>query len=168
MFNVKKVPLKSGGNQDSQAALPKTPDSSIVEDNEDCDCDYKFPEIELTLSEFIDIVSTESEDELQLSLDGISINEDAYYLVWFEGRNTSTVVQATSRGEAITKARNKKVAGSKGKVVKARTATDEEVTAIRKGKWLRTRASGSTNSNTGSYKFRPGLKKKAKGRDVGV
>lgn len=119
------------------------------------------PEIELELEEFLELITVDEDNQ-------DSINNDGYWLVFFKGRNTSTVVTANSRDEAISKAKNKKVAGSDGEVVSARQANEDESKAIRNGTWLRVRANGSTNSNSGSYKFRPQLKKKAKGREVGV
>lgn len=82
----------------------------------------------------------------------------AHYLVWFKGRNTSAVVEASDRASAIAKARSKKVTGSAGPVVAARKANPQERSLINKGAWIRTRADGTKTSATGSYTFRPQLR----------
>lgn len=79
------------------------------------------------------------------------------YIVWFAGRNTGTVVHATSRSGAISRAKTKKVTGYKGAVTAARLCNDRELDMIKKGTWIRTRANGKETG--GSYKFRPWLKK---------
>lgn len=71
--------------------------------------------------------------------------------IWFEGRNTPVTVSASSRGEAVKKAKASGRAGSKGKVVKARELSDQERKTAAKG-WLRTRADGS--NPTGSKESR--------------
>lgn len=89
-----------------------------------------------------------------------------YYLVFYEGRNTSQVVTANSRDEAISKAKKKGSTGSTGKVIEARKATSEETAKIRKGQWIRTRAKKYGGSDkpkkSDPFKFRPQLKAKVK------
>lgn len=79
------------------------------------------------------------------------------YIVWFAGRNTGTVVHATSRSSAISHAREKKVTGWEGKVDAARLCTDRELAMVKKGTWIRTRANGKETG--GAYKFRSWMKK---------
>ncbi|NJN88952.1 MAG: hypothetical protein HC878_00255 [Leptolyngbyaceae cyanobacterium SL_5_14] len=88
-----------------------------------------------------------------------------YKLVYPVGRNTPIVVTAKNRSEAIAKARKKKAAGSKSKIAGVKTATQEQAVMIRKGRWIRARLKGGS-SKSGSFKYRPHLKKKAKGRKV--
>ena len=78
------------------------------------------------------------------------------YIVWFAGRNTGTVVHATSRSGAISRARGKKVTGWEGKVDAARLCNDRELAMIKKGTWIRTRANGKETG--GAYKFRSWMK----------
>ncbi|MEM8605074.1 MAG: hypothetical protein AAGF24_14725 [Cyanobacteria bacterium P01_H01_bin.121] len=66
-----------------------------------------------------------------------------YWLVWFMGRNTLTVVWAKDHPEATSRARAKKPAGYKEPVQKARLANAKELEEIRKGIWVRTRPDGS-------------------------
>ena len=88
-----------------------------------------------------------------------------YYLVWFEGRTTSVVVEATSRQQAIRKARAKPVAGRDKPVTAAREATAKEDALIRRGPgkdgkptWIRTRPDGkSPEESHMKSKFRPHL-----------
>lgn len=86
------------------------------------------------------------------------------YGVWPEGRNTPIVVDANSAPEARKQARKKKAAGAKHKLKTAKKLTGKDEQDARAGRWVRTRADGSRNTNSGSYKYRPQLKKKAKGR----
>ena len=79
------------------------------------------------------------------------------WIIHFSGRNTGTVVHATSRSGAISRARAKKVTGSGGGVDAARLCSDRELSMIKKGTWIRTRANGKETG--GAYKFRPWMKK---------
>ena len=82
-------------------------------------------------------------------------------LVWFSGRNTPVVASS------VAAAKKSGAAGSKGKVVASRKPTAEEQKQISKGNWIRARKPGSSQtSKSGSFKYRPALKKKAKGRKV--
>ena len=82
----------------------------------------------------------------------------AYYLVWFEGRTTSVVVDAATREQAIRKARAKKVAGNDKAVAAARVANESERSQIAKGTWIRTRPDGkSPAESTMKSKYRPWL-----------
>lgn len=84
----------------------------------------------------------------------------AVYGVWFEGRNTPKVVEASSRTHAIAKARKSKTTGHRGRVVSARTLKGSTLKQARRGDWVRERANGTTKG--GSFKFRPQLKRKIK------
>mgnify|MGYP000226281617 CR=1 FL=1 len=91
---------------------------------------------------------------------GLNLDADttaAKYLVHFSGRNTGTVVHATSRSGAISRARAKKVTGWEGAVDAARLCNDRELGMIKKGTWIRTRANGKETG--GAYKFRSWMKK---------
>jgi len=91
---------------------------------------------------------------------GLNLDADTAakkYLVYFSGRNTPTVVHATSRSVAISSARAKKVTGSDGAVDAARLCNDRELDMIKKGTWIRTRANGKETG--GAYKFRSWMKK---------
>jgi hypothetical protein len=113
----------------------------------------------------------ESSEEL-LKVIGSSVTEvkdqyeNDYYLVFYEGRNTAQVVTASSREEAISKAKKIGSTGSKGKVIEARKATDDEIKKIRKGQWVRTRPKkyGGTDQPKKSdpFKYRPQLRKTVK------
>lgn len=81
-------------------------------------------------------------------------------LIWFQGRNTPAVAKS------VEAARAKNVAGSKGPVVKVRSPNEKEAAQISKGAWVRSRPDGNKSSSSGSFKFRPQLKSKARGRDV--
>lgn len=82
----------------------------------------------------------------------------AYYLVWFEGRTTSVVVDASTREQAIRKARAKKVAGNDKPVTAARVANESERSQIAKGTWIRTRPNGDSPSESNmKSKYRPWL-----------
>jgi hypothetical protein len=93
-------------------------------------------------------------------------HENDYYLVFYEGRNTAQVVTANNREEAIRIAKKRGSTGSKGKVIEARKATDDEVKKIRKGQWVRTRPKkyGGTDQPKKSdpFKYRPQLRKTVK------
>lgn len=89
---------------------------------------------------------------------------DPYWMVFFEGRNTSTVVKAGSRKEAVRRARAKKVAGRDQPVVAARRAEGADLKDIEQGKWVRTRASGTrvrgrAPADESPSKYRPQYKK---------
>lgn len=87
------------------------------------------------------------------------------YNVFFQGRNTGTVVDAKNRQEAIQKARKKKVAGHRGPVVAAKLLQGKDLRDANKGRWVRTRADGSRSTGKGTYKYRRQLKpKKGKGK----
>lgn len=96
---------------------------------------------------------------------GLNSRQDAdYYMVWFEGRNTSTVVEASSREEAISKARAKKVAGRDQPVKSVQKATGKDLADIQKGRWVRTRPSGQrvhgkAPKDESPSKYRPQFKK---------
>ena len=94
------------------------------------------------------------EQKYGLRIDSTAVKK---WLVHFAGRNTGTVVHATSRPGAISRARAKKVTGSGGGVDAARLCNDRELAMIKKGAWIRTRASGKETG--GAYKFRPWMKK---------
>lgn len=69
------------------------------------------------------------------------------YGVWFEGRNTPVVKTAKNRDDAIKQARKAKVAGSKGRVVAARTLKGRDLSDANAGRWVRSRPDGSHPSN---------------------
>jgi len=113
------------------------------------------------------------ESLLNLNIDPDSIDngiydraDSDYYLVFYEGRNTSQVVTASSREEAIKKAKEKGSTGSTGLVIEARKATEEESKQIRKGIWVRTRAKkygGEAKAHKSDpFKYRPQLKARVK------
>lgn len=95
-----------------------------------------------------------------------------YWLVFFKGRNTSTVVKAASRSEAISKARKTKAAGNDQPVVSARKANQDELKDIRHGKWVRTRSTGAhptrgarqKEAKQSISKYRPQFEKYARSR----
>lgn len=92
----------------------------------------------------------------------------AVFGVWFRGRNTPVVVSAESRSEAISKARNRGAAGSKGVVVAARRLKGKSLSQARKGIWVRERPNRSDpNSAQGSKyksKFRKGPAQQSKAK----
>jgi len=61
-----------------------------------------------------------------------SKREDALWGVWFQGRNTPTVVEASDRTSAISKARNKKVAGHDQPVESARQLRSDDATPVQR------------------------------------
>lgn len=67
----------------------------------------------------------------------------AKYGVWFAGRNTPVVKTATTRDEAIKKARLSRTAGSSGRVVAARRLKGRDLNDANKGRWVRSRPDGS-------------------------
>lgn len=121
--------------------------------------------IELTSEELLELISQEP---FEGNENNDSIQIDGHWLVFFQGRNTSTVATGATREDAIKNARSKGVAGGDKPVVSARQATSDEEAAIRDGKWLRVRANGNTNSSSGSFTYRKHLKAKSKGNNVGV
>jgi phage-related protein (TIGR01555 family) len=68
-------------------------------------------------------------------------NSDALYGVWFGGRRTPIVVNATSREEAIKKARPKKRRGGDS-VDAARLLNESERKTVSSGNWVRTGTKG--------------------------
>lgn len=88
------------------------------------------------------------------------------YGVWPKGRNTPIVVRASDSSEAREKAKRTGAAGSKGPVQAAKKLSEQDAAKARRGEWVRTRADGSTSSSSGSFKYRPQLKAKAKGRKL--
>lgn len=91
---------------------------------------------------------------------------DSVWGVWFKGRNTPHVVEADSRSAAVSKARKSGCAGSDQPVTSARTLKGKSLKEARKGNWVRERAGKEQTTDAGSYKYRPQLKKKAKGNSV--
>lgn len=84
--------------------------------------------------------------------------------VWFDGRNTSAIVRASDRAEAISKARFKKVTGSTGKVKSVKKLSGKALKDANAGRWVRIRANQPMNASKpvgGSFRFRKGLAKKA-------
>ena len=71
----------------------------------------------------------------------------AGYGVWFGGRNTPICVSASSRSEAISKAKSKKKRGGDN-VVKARTLTESEKKTASKGNWVTTRPDGKSKAKS--------------------
>lgn len=61
--------------------------------------------------------------------------------VWFEGRRTAIVVDATSRSEAISKAKAKKKRGGE-KVAGVRNLKGSELSQAQKGRWVRSGLKG--------------------------
>ena len=70
--------------------------------------------------------------------------------VWFEGRRTPIVVDADSRGEAISKARSKKKRGGDA-VASVRVLKGTELSQARAGRWVR---SGPRGEKPGQSKMR--------------
>lgn len=103
-------------------------------------------------------------DEDEVEGDRQDSEGSSYYMVWFAGRNTSTVVRASSRSEAIAKARAKKVAGHDQPVKSVKKAKGKDLDDIKKGKWVRTRPSGQrvhgrAPKEESPSRFRPQYKK---------
>lgn len=119
--------------------------------------------IELTGEELLELLAVDEE-----TFNQDSIQTDGHWLVFAKGRNTSTVVTASSRDEAISKFRKTSAAGHDAPIVSARQATSEEETAISKKVWIRSRSNGDKTSGSGSYHYRPHLAKKAKGNSFSV
>lgn len=82
--------------------------------------------------------------------------ESTLWGVWFKGRNTPAVVDASKRGEAIKKAQESKCAGWDQPVVSCRQLKGKSLEQAKKGTWVRERANGSEEG--GSFKYRPQLK----------
>jgi hypothetical protein len=85
-----------------------------------------------------------------------SFAESTLWGVWFKGRNTPAVVDASDREEAIKKARATKCAGWNEDVVSCRKLKGKSLEQAKRGDWVRERANGSEEG--GSFKYRPQLK----------
>ena len=73
---------------------------------------------------------------------------DEGWIVFFQGRRTGTCVNATSRSEAISKARKSKKRGG-NKVVSARKMNASEKKTANAGKWVKSRPPGFKPSMRG-------------------
>jgi hypothetical protein len=91
---------------------------------------------------------------------------DSTWGIWFRGRNTPHVVEASDRAAAISKARESGCAGHDQPVVSARQLKGRSLTQARKGEWVRERAGSEQTTAAGAYKYRPQLKSKARGHQV--
>lgn len=150
--------------------------TEILESDLEAQSDPELPDSDEFIDPISDPPSTSNQETLEslMNFDPESIDNgiydhadsDSYYLIWYQGRNTSQVVQASSREEAIQKARSKGSTGSTGKIIEARQATAEEANKIRKGTWVRTRAKkyGGTSEvkKSDPFRFRPQLKDSVK------
>jgi hypothetical protein len=86
----------------------------------------------------------------------VNFAESVLWGVWFKGRNTPAVVDASDRGEAIKKARATKCAGWNQDVTSCRQLKGKSLELAKKGNWVRERANGS--EECGAFKYRPQLK----------
>jgi hypothetical protein len=103
--------------------------------------------------------SLDEDDRLDDSEDDWFRGDDGY-LVYFGGRRTPVAVSASSRSEAISKARKLKKRGGDN-VVSARKPTASEKKTAANGGWIRTGANGEAagKSKLRGYGPKPGIRK---------